>query len=275
MGGSFGHGGDTQDDREDEYGSKSGVTARNWHWRVSLRDMAVSVPTEAKWPGQARPVIILQALAKPKAAKSMPRTRPKAKRDLPVKSFPTQQAWEAWLKAQPDNAKGLWLKLAKKSAGAPSVSRQDAIDSALCFGWIDGQLDKFDADWWLIRFTPRRPSGNWSANNKKRALELIKAGRMRAAGKRQVELARKDGRWDAAYASQSKATAPRDLEDALAHNKKARTFFAALDSRNRYAVLYRVHTAKTPELRARRIEAYVAMLARGETIHPPKRKPEK
>jgi uncharacterized protein YdeI (YjbR/CyaY-like superfamily) len=200
----------------------------------------------------------------------MASTRSKAKRDLPVKAFPTQQAWEAWLKAQPANARGLWLKLAKKSAGNPSVSRQEAIDSALCHGWIDGQLDKFDADWWLIRFTPRKLSGNWSEKNRKRALELIEAGRMREAGKRQVELAKKDGRWDAAYASQSKATVPHDLEEALAQNKKAQTFFSTLDGKNRYAVLYRVHTAKTPELRARRIAAFVEMLARRETIHPRK-----
>lgn len=202
----------------------------------------------------------------------MARTEPKAERDLPVKAFPTQQAWEAWLKAQPANPKGVWLKLAKKSAGTTSVSRQEAIDGALCYGWIDGQLDKFDADWWLIRFTPRKRSSNWSEKNRKRALELIKAGRMREAGARQIDLAKKDGRWDAAYASQSKATVPHDLETALSQNKKAQAFFAALDSRNRYAVLYRVHTAKKPELRARRIETYVAMLARGETIHPQKRK---
>ncbi len=198
-------------------------------------------------------------------------TKPKAKRDLPVHAFPTQRAWEAWLKAQPPNAKGVWLKLAKKSTGAPSVSRQEAIDSALCYGWIDGQLDTFDADWWLVRFTPRKPSSNWSEKNRKRALDLIKAGRMREAGKRQIELAKKDGRWGAAYPAQSKATVPRDLEDALSRNKKAQKFFDALDSRNRYAILYRVHTAKTPELRARRIEAFIAMLVRGETIHPPKR----
>jgi uncharacterized protein YdeI (YjbR/CyaY-like superfamily) len=205
----------------------------------------------------------------------MASTKPNAKRDLPVQAFPTQQAWEAWLEAQPANAEGLWLKLAKKSAGVPSVSRQAAIDSALCYGWIDGQLDKFDADWWLIRFTPRKPSSNWSEKNKNRALELIKAGRMHEAGKRQVGLAKKDGRWGAAYASQSKATVPRDLEDALSQNKKAQKFFVTLDSRNRYAILYRVQTAKTPELRARRVEAFIAMLERGETIHPRKSKPGK
>lgn len=203
----------------------------------------------------------------------MANPKPNVKNDIPVKSFPTQLAWETWLEAQPENAKGLWLKLAKKSAGAPSVSRQEAIDSALCHGWIDGQLDKFDADWWLIRFTPRKSASNWSEKNRTRALELTKAGRMREAGKRQVELAKKAGRWDAAYASQSKATVPRDLEDALSQNKKAQKFFATLDNANRYAVLYRVHTAKTPELRARRIETFIAMLARGETFHPPKRKP--
>ena len=190
--------------------------------------------------------------------------------DLPLKAFVSLQAWESWLKAQPATSRGVWLKLAKQSARAESVSRQEAIDGALCHGWIDGQLDKFDEDWWLIRFTPRKPDGKWSEKNRDRALALIKEGRMTAAGLHHIEQAKSDGRWDAAYASQSRATIPEDLEAALAQNNKAKSFFAALDGANRYAILYRVHTAKKAETRARRIETFVAMLSRGETIHPRK-----
>lgn len=194
----------------------------------------------------------------------------KPARDLPTKAFASLQAWEAWLKAQPATSRGVWLKLAKKSANATSVSRQEAIDGALCHGWIDGQLDKFDDDWWLIRFTPRKSGGKWSEKNRDRALALIKEGRMTAAGLHHIEQAKSDGRWDAAYASQSTVTIPEDLDAALAQDKKAKSFFATLDGANRYAILYRVHTAKKAETRARRIETFVAMLSRGETIHPRK-----
>lgn len=196
----------------------------------------------------------------------------KSSRDLPVKAFASLQAWEAWLKAQPKTSRGLWLKLAKKSAKAASVSRQEAIDGALCHGWIDGQLDKFDEDWWLIRFTPRKPNGKWSEKNRDRALALMKEGRMTAAGLHHIEQAKADGRWDAAYASQSTVTIPEDLDAALAQNKKAKSFFATLDGVNRYSILHRVHTAKKAETRARRIETFVLMLSRGETIHPRKTK---
>ena len=190
--------------------------------------------------------------------------------ELPVKAFPTLRVWEAWLAKQPATSKGLWLKLAKKSAKSASVSRAEAIDGALCHGWIDGQLDKFDDDWWLVRFTPRKPGSKWSEKNRDRALVLIREKRMAASGLREIEQAKADGRWDVAYAPQSKATVPDDLEKALAKNKNARSFFATLDSANRYAILYRVHTAAKAETRARRIEALVAMLGRGETIHPRK-----
>ena len=192
------------------------------------------------------------------------------KRDLPVKAFPTLRDWEAWLAKQPATSKGLWLKLAKKSAKSASVSRQEAIDGALCHGWIDGQLDKFDDDWWLVRFTPRKPKGKWSEKNRTRALELMKEDRVSPAGLHEIEQAKKDGRWAVAYAPQSKATVPDDLEKALAKNKKARSFFSTLDAANRFAILYRVHTAAKAETRARRIEALVGMLGRGETIHPRK-----
>jgi uncharacterized protein YdeI (YjbR/CyaY-like superfamily) len=192
-------------------------------------------------------------------------------RDLPVLAFKSLQAWEDWLAAQPAGSPGIWLKLAKKSAGVPSVSRQEAIDGALCHGWIDGQLDKFDADWWLVRFTPRKPNGKWSQKNRDRALELLRLKRIKPAGRREIEQAKADGRWDQAYASQSVAGIPDDLGAALAKDKKAKAFFENLDSANRYSILYRVTTAKKPETRARRVETLVAMLSRGETIHPRKK----
>lgn len=195
-----------------------------------------------------------------------------AERELPVRAFTSQQAWEAWLKAQPATSAGVWLKLAKKSAETASVSRQEAIDGALCHGWIDGQLDAFDDDWWLIRFTPRKAGSNWSQINRDRVLVLVEQKRVSRAGLAQIEQAKADGRWEQAYASQSKAEVPAELAAALAKNKKAKAFFDELDSHNRYAVLYRVHTAKKPKTRAQRIATFVAMLGRGETIYPRKTK---
>jgi uncharacterized protein YdeI (YjbR/CyaY-like superfamily) len=196
----------------------------------------------------------------------------KAKRDLPVIAFKSQQAWDTWLTSQAARSKGLWLKLAKKSSGIASVSKREAIDTALCHGWIDGQLDSFDDDCWLIRFTPRQSTSKWSEKNRTRALELVESGRMRAAGLNEIERAKKDGRWNAAYAPQSTAQVPDDLRAVLAKNKKAKSFFETLDSTNRFAILYRIHVAKKPETRAARIEKYVTMLIEGKTIHPPKSK---
>ena len=192
----------------------------------------------------------------------------KAKRDLPIIAFKSQQPWEAWLASQSAHSRGLWLKLAKKSSGIASISRQEAIDAALCHGWIDGQLDAFDDEFWLIRFTPRQSTSKWSEKNRTRALELVKLKRMRPAGLREIDRAKKDGRWDAAYAPQSTAEVPDDLRAALSKNKGAKNFFETLDGANRYAVLYRVDSAKKPETRAAQIEKFVAMLAEGKTIHP-------
>jgi|SRR5438105_7113431 len=192
------------------------------------------------------------------------------RRDLPVTAFKSQQAWDAWLSSQPAQSKGLWLKLAKKSSGIASVSRQEAVDTALCHGWIDGQLDSFDDKYWLIRFTPRRSTSKWSEKNRARALELVKSGRMRPAGLKEVERAKKDGRWEAAYAAQSTAQVPDDLRAALAKNKTARNLFETLDSRNRFAILHRIHTAKKAETRTARIEKFVSMLIEGKTIYPQK-----
>jgi len=199
----------------------------------------------------------------------------KARRDLPLIAFKSQQAWDAWLTSQPADSKGLWLKLAKKSSGIASVSKPEAIDTALCHGWIDGQLDSFDDDYWLIRFTPRQSTSQWSEKNRARALQLVELKRMKPAGLNEIERAKKDGRWSAAYASQSAMQVPDDLVKALAKSKAARSFFEALDGTNRYAILYRIHSAKKPETRLARIEKFVAMLVEGRTIYPPKSKARK
>jgi uncharacterized protein YdeI (YjbR/CyaY-like superfamily) len=199
----------------------------------------------------------------------------KAKRDLPVIAFKSQRAWDAWLTSQPADSKGLWLKLARKSSGIASVSKPEAIDTALCHGWIDGQLDSFDDDYWLIRFTPRQSTSQWSEKNRARALQLVELKRMKPAGLNEIERAKKDGRWSAAYASQSAMQVPDDLVKALAKSKAARSFFETLDGTNRYAILYRIHSAKKPETRLARIEKFVAMLVEGKTIYPPKSKARK
>src|SRR3981081_2989206 len=192
----------------------------------------------------------------------------KAKRDLPVIAFKSQLAWDAWLTSQPAQSKGLWLKLAKKSSGIVTVSKPEAIDAALCHGWIDGQLDSFDDDYWLIRFTPRQDTSKWSEKTRARALQLVELGRMQPAGSNEIERAKKDGRWSAAYAPQSTAQVPDDLRAALAKNKRAKALFETLDSTNRYAILYRIHTAKKSETRTARIAKFVTMLTEGKTIYP-------
>ena len=186
---------------------------------------------------------------------------------LPVLTFVDQPAWDAWLAAQGGASLGLWVKFAKPSAGVASVTKAEAIEAALRHGWIDGQLDRFDADWWLTRFTPRGPKSKWSQINRATAERLIADGRMAPAGLAEVERAKADGRWDAAYAPQARAEVPPDLQAALDASPEAARFFATLRGANRYAVLYRIHDAKTEKTRAARIEN-IAMLARGETLHP-------
>ena len=194
----------------------------------------------------------------------------KLRRDLPIVAFKSQQAFDAWLTSQRADSRGLWLKIARKSSGIASVSRDEAVDTALCHGWIDGQLDSFDGDYWLIRFTPRQSTSIWSEKNRARSLELVKLNVMRASGLREIDRAKADGRWERAYAGASTATVPDDLRAALARNKKAAAFFETLDAKNRYAILHRTHNAKKAETRAARIARFVAMLAKGETIHPQK-----
>jgi uncharacterized protein YdeI (YjbR/CyaY-like superfamily) len=189
---------------------------------------------------------------------------------LPVLAFASREAWESWLAKHGGTSSGLWVKLAKKEAGVACVGKPAAIEAALAFGWIDGQLDAFDERFWLVRFTPRGPRSKWSENNVDTAKRLMAAGQMRAAGLAEVEKANADGRWDAAYAPQSRTEVPDDLQAALDASPAAKAFFATLKGANRYAVLYRIHDAKTEKTRAARIEKFVSMLAVGQTIHPGK-----
>lgn len=188
--------------------------------------------------------------------------------DVETVSFPTAVALEEWLAANHATSPGIWLKLAKKVAGVESLTYAEALDVALCFGWIDGQKAKLDDRHWLQRFTPRRPRSKWSKVNRDKVTALIDQGRMRPAGLLEIQRAKDDGRWDAAYDGSRTATVPDDLAAALARNPAAAEFFATLDSRNRFSVLHRVQDAKKPETRARRIEQYVSMLAEQKKIYP-------
>lgn len=183
-------------------------------------------------------------------------------------TFETQRDWEAWLDEHHADTPGVWLTMAKKSTGIPSITHAEALESALCYGWIDGQTASVDTRQWRQKFTPRRPRSTWSRVNCEKAEALIAAGRMQSAGLRQVEMAKSDGRWDAAYEPPSTIAIPDDLQRALDANQEAKAFFGTLDSANRYAILFRIHTAKKPETRAARIEKFVAMLAKKEKLHP-------
>lgn len=193
--------------------------------------------------------------------------------DLPLLTFPDAAAFERWLDAHGASSPGVWLRFAKKGAPEPTISKSDAIDCALAHGWVDGQLGRVDDHFFKTRFTPRRPRSVWSQVNRKRVEELIAAGRMRPAGLAQVEQAKADGRWAAAYPGQAEATPDTELQAALDANPAARGLFDELDAANRYAVLYRVQQARTPEKRAAKIAELVAMLCLGETIHP--RRPQR
>ena len=186
--------------------------------------------------------------------------------ELPVRLFAGPAALEAWLEANED-ADGVWLKIAKKGAPEPSVTYGEALEVALCFGWIDSQKRGLDETHFLQRFTPRRPRGRWSKINREKAEALIAAGRMRPAGLAEVEAARADGRWEAAYEGQKSAKVPPDLQRELDASPAAAKFFASLDGANRYAILYRLDEAKKPETRERRLRKFVGMLERGEKIH--------
>jgi uncharacterized protein YdeI (YjbR/CyaY-like superfamily) len=185
----------------------------------------------------------------------------------PVLAFRSRAAWEKWLERQYEDEAGVWVKFAKKGSGIASVTYAEALEVALCHGWIDSQAKGFDETYYLQRFTPRRKRSKWSKINRDAATRLIEAGEMKPTGLREVDRAKADGRWEAAYAGQSTAAVPEDFEQALRKSKAAREFFATLTGQNRYAFIYRIEDAKRPETRARRIAQFIEMLVRGETFH--------
>ena len=186
-------------------------------------------------------------------------------------AFASAAAFEAWLAERHATSDGLWIKFAKKASGIPTVVYAEAVEASLRYGWIDGQVKRLDDEYYIQRFTPRRARSRWSKINCAKAEALIARGAMEPAGLAEVERAKADGRWDAAYDAPSTATVPDDLRAALDRDPKASAFFETLDSINRYAILHRIQEAKRAETRARRIDKFVAMLSRGETIHPPRR----
>lgn len=186
---------------------------------------------------------------------------------LPTLLFANADEFEAWLEDHHPESDGVWLQIAKKGAPEPSVTYAEAVELALCFGWIDGQRRALDATHFLQRFTPRRPRGRWSKINREKAEALIAEERVRPAGMAEIEAARADGRWEAAYEGQRTAKVPADLQRELDANPAAAGFFAELDGANRYAIIYRLDEAKKPETRERRLRKFVAMLERGEKIH--------
>lgn len=185
----------------------------------------------------------------------------------PIVEFRKKSDWTKWLGKNHDKSSGVWLRMAKKDSGLTSIDHNEALDAALCYGWIDGQARSEGDKTWLQKFTPRSKRSIWSKKNRENVKRLIESGEMRAAGLAEIERAKKDGRWDAAYDSPRTITIPDDLMSAFKKNKNAKKFFDKLDSRNRYAVLFRIHNAKRAETRAKRIKQFVEMLERGEKIH--------
>jgi uncharacterized protein YdeI (YjbR/CyaY-like superfamily) len=186
--------------------------------------------------------------------------------ELPVLPFASKKKWELWLARQHAKSKGIWLQLAKKDSGIPSLTYEEAVEVALCYGWIDGQKKSYDENYWLQKFTPRGPKSIWSRINTDKVERLIASGEMKPAGLRAIEAAKQDGRWDAAYASQKNISIPKDFQSALDGNSKAKSFYSTLKSAERYSLLFRIQTAKKPETRARRIQQFIQMLERNEKI---------
>lgn len=185
----------------------------------------------------------------------------------PVRNFARRSAWATWLRSNHAKSTGVWVRIARKGSTRSSVTQAEALEVALCYGWIDGQARSEGADFWLQKFTPRGKQSIWSKRNREKVAALMKRGEMRAPGLAEVERAKADGRWDRAYDSPSTMAVPADLAAAFETNRPARAFFETLDSRNRYAVLFRIQTAKKAETRARRIAQFVAMLSRNERLY--------
>ena len=188
--------------------------------------------------------------------------------DLPTLAFETEAAWHDWLERNHAVSPGVWIRFAKKASGEASITHDEALDAAIAYGWIDGQNKSLGATHYVQRFIPRAPRSKWSRINGSKAEALIASGQMRPAGLREVERAKADGRWAAAYEGPRLIPVPDDLREALDASPRAAAFFEGLDSKNRYAVLYRIHDAKKPETRARRIANFVGMLAEGRKLHP-------
>ena len=195
-------------------------------------------------------------------------TEKKTSKDLPTILFETACDWERWLDSHHADPAGLWLKMAKKDSGLPSITYSEALDIALCYGWIDGQKGALDEQFYLQKFTPRRSKSLWSKRNVERVDALIKTGKMRAPGLAAVETARKDGRWERAYDSHRTSAMPPDLEEALEANPRAKALFSTLDKANIYAILWRLQTAKQVETRKGRLGKFIEMLNEGRKIHP-------
>lgn len=187
--------------------------------------------------------------------------------DLPVLAFASQSKWADWLAKNHDKSDGLWMKVAKKDSGIPSVTIVEALDMALCYGWIDGQRGSFDDKYYLQKYTPRRPKSTWSKINVEKVKRLIASGQMQPAGLKAIEAAKADGRWEKAYDGQRTMTVPEDFQVALNKNKKAKAFFETLNSVNRYAILFRIHNVKKEETRTRKIKQFVEMLEKNEKIY--------
>jgi uncharacterized protein YdeI (YjbR/CyaY-like superfamily) len=188
--------------------------------------------------------------------------------DLPILLFQDQQAFEAWLEKHQSGSQGIRIKIAKKGSGTTSIDYAGAVESALCYGWIDSQANSLDEQYYLQKFSPRKPKSKWSKLNCEKAEALIASGRMQSSGLHQVELAKGDGRWQAAYDPQSEITVPVDLQEELDQNPAAKEFFSTLNSQNRYAILHRIQDAKKPETRSARIKKFIDMLANKEKIYP-------
>jgi uncharacterized protein YdeI (YjbR/CyaY-like superfamily) len=209
-----------------------------------------------------------RATKPPKTSTKPVKTAAKPATDIPILAFARMTEWSSWLAANHAISTGIWVKFGKKDSGIESITYAEAMEGALTWGWVDSQKLSFDASSWLLKFTPRKSKSIWSQINRDKAIALIERGEMAPPGLREVERAKADGRWDAAYASQSKATVPDDLAAALAENAIAAAFFATLKGSNRYAILFRIQTAKKPETRAERIAKFVEMLARHEVVRP-------
>lgn len=191
----------------------------------------------------------------------------RADSDTPIRSFKDAKAWDAWLAKNQDNNAGIWMRIAKKASGTKSITYPEAVEIALCHGWIDGLKRPESETAWLQRFTPRRQRSFWSQINREKALALIEKGQMKPAGLAEIERAKRDGRWDAAYQSPKSATMPADFKKELDRHPKAKAFFKTLSKTNSYAILWRIQTAKKPETRQRRIRDFLERLEKGETLH--------